>query len=342
LRLSNRPKARRARSGSRKPRARLLELSRARSRRRSSGRKAARGIGRLSSRRFVRRSPLRRKAGAARQPGARFGRAGGRLGTRAKFRRSMAAVVTCKDEQHTLPLVLRELERLPFQEIIVVINGSTDRSLERALQHRRTTVVWLPEALGHDVARAVGARLTTSSIVLFMDGDVPVSAEDLVPFLRSVERGADLALNDLSPFIGSFAEQDHVTRFKTFLNRALGRVDLAMNSMTAVPHAVSRRLLDRIGCAALAVPPKAQALAIMSGLKVTAPASVNVIARNRLRPHNVGEFNEVAELIIGDHLEAISLILQRTGPRGAYPDAGRWRHVARGEDDADEHHYSVV
>lgn len=264
------------------------------------------------------------------------------MGVRSTFRRSMAAVVTCKDEQHTLPLVLKQLERLPFQEIIVVINGSTDRSLERTLKFRKTTVVWLPEALGHDVARAVGAKLTTSSIILFMDGDVPVRAESLVPFLRSVDRGADLALNDLTPFIGNFAEQDHVTRYKTFLNRVLGRGDLAMNSMTAVPHAVSRRLLERIGCAALCVPPKAQALAIMSGLKVTAPASVNVITRNRLRSHNVGEFNEVAELIIGDHLEAISFVLQRTGPRGAYPDASRWRHAARGEVDADEHHYSVL
>lgn len=254
----------------------------------------------------------------------------------------MAAVVTCRNEQDTLPSVLKQLRRLPLQEIIVVINGSTDRSLEMALRFRDVTIVWLEEPLGHDVGRATGARVAAADGILFMDADVPVRAERLVPFLRAIDRGADLALNDLSPYIGPFSAQDHVTRFKTFLNRVLGRRDLQMNSMTAVPHAVSRRLLTTIGCEHLAVPPAAQALAIMHGLSVTAPGSVNVIRRNRIRPHNTGIFNPIADLIIGDHLEALGMIVQRLGPRGHYPDPTRRREIARGDVHADEHHHTVI
>jgi len=249
------------------------------------------------------------------------------------FRHRLAAVVTCRNEQDTLPKVLRQLERLPFDEIIVVINGSTDRSLELASKFRNVTIVWQHEPLGHDIGRAVGARIATADVILFMDGDLPVRAERLVPFLRAVDRGADLALNDLSPYVGNFAEYDQVTQFKVFLNRVLGRPDLAMNSMTAVPHAVSRRLLDTVGIESLAVPPRAQALAIMNGLNITAPGSVDVIRRNRIRPYNVGEGNPVADMIIGDHLEAISCVLQRLGTRGGYPDTARLRHIARGEEE---------
>ncbi|WP_242457558.1 glycosyltransferase family 2 protein [Insulibacter thermoxylanivorax] len=285
-------------------------------------------------------------AGSIREAARRPRRAGQTLcmGTshKLRFRRSIAAVVTCKDEQYTLPAVLRELRRLPLQEILVIINGSTDRSLEQALKFSRITIVWCPEALGHDVGRALGARLTTSDTVLFLDGDLPIRAERLVPFLHAVERGADLALNDLSPYIGRFAEQDHVTRFKTFLNRVLGRRDLKMNSMTAVPHAVSRRLITGIGAENFAVPPKAQALAIMEGYKVTAPASIDVIKHNRVRPHNTGEFNLVANLIIGDYLEAIHEVIQRRGARGAYPDGERKRELAWGDVDAYEYRDTVV
>lgn len=259
-----------------------------------------------------------------------------------KFRHRIAAVVTCRNEQETLPGVLRQLERLPLSEIIVVINGSTDRSLELATRFPKVTVVWHQHPLGHDVGRAVGARVTTADAILFMDGDLPVKAEKLLPFLRAADRGADLVLNDLSPYIGTFYEQDEVTWWKMFLNRVLGRPDLAMNSMTAIPHVVSRRLIDIVGIEQLAVPPVAHALALIHGLSVALPASVDVIHYNRVRSHNVGSGNPVAEMIIGDHLEAISLMTERFGARGALPDLSRKRHIAEGDDDAYERDYTVV
>ena len=63
-------------------------------------------------------------AGSIREAARRPRRAGQTLcmGTshKLRFRRSIAAVVTCKDEQYTLPAVLRELRRLPLQILVII------------------------------------------------------------------------------------------------------------------------------------------------------------------------------------------------------------------------------
>ncbi|GIO87236.1 hypothetical protein J25TS5_41680 [Paenibacillus faecis] len=231
------------------------------------------------------------------------------------LQRSASAVVTASNEEKTLPLVLSELEKLPLQEIMVVLNGCTDGSLEAVFRHPRVLKLHYPERLGHDVGRAVGAKTVRGETILFVDGDLPVVAEELAPFLLAVDRGTDMALNDITPFLPPFPQQDEVTRSKTLLNLLLGRPDLRANSLTAVPHALSRKLIDAIGTPALAVPPKAQALAIARGFEVTAPSAVNVLRKNRIRAGNTGAGNAVAKLIVGDHIEALETVMQMKGIR---------------------------
>jgi len=237
---------------------------------------------------------------------------------------SAAAVVSARNEESTIGSVIDELKRLPLQEIVVVLNGSTDGTLDEALK-REVTIVHIPEALGHDVGRAIGAKLAQAQTLLFVDGDFPVPAERLAPFLRAVHRGADLALNDLSPFLGPFRSWDGVTRVKALLNRSLGRPDLGAASLTSVPHALSRRAVDTVGAQLLAVPPAAQAAAMLAGLAVCAPCAVDVIGPNRRREGNTGQGNPVARLIVGDHLEAIGYAAAKAGPRGPAPSRPRTR-----------------
>lgn len=222
------------------------------------------------------------------------------------LRHVAAAVVCACNEEHTLGQVLVQLERLPLRDIVVVLNGTTDNSLERVLQHRGITIVYEPDRAGHDVGRALGAKMTDAETVLFVDGDMVVPAEQLAPFLFAIDRGQDVALNDLTSLLPPFAKQDEVSRIKAYLNHTLGRRDLGSNSMTAVPHALSRRMIQAVKPASLAVPPKAQMLAIQQGLNVCAPCQVDVIRSNRLRPGNTGSGNDVARLILGDHLEALA------------------------------------
>jgi hypothetical protein len=241
----------------------------------------------------------------------------------------VAAIVLVMNEKDTILKLLEQLHRLPLHEIIFVVNGSTDESFEMIRNQSEAIIVHYKQALGHDVGRAVGAKLADSDILLFLDGDVPILAEHLVPFIDAIEQGSDIALNDISPLIGMFSERDYVTIVKEFINRSMGRADLGANSLTAVPHAMRKEAAQIIGYANLSVPPKAQVIALEKGLKINAPASVDVITKNRLRARNVGQQNAVSDLIIGDHIEALKTAFDLKGPRLSFTDQIRQRQLTK-------------
>lgn len=254
--------------------------------------------------------------------------------TRVGPNRRITAVITAMNEEERIRNVILELNRLPLHEITVVVNGTTDRTLERCREvlGANGLIIHIPHALGHDVGRGLGARSSTSDIILFLDGDLAVPAEMLVPFLEAIDSGYDVALNNLTPQTGLFQQRDGVSVVKEFLNVVMGRGDLGINSMTAVPHAMSRRAVESIGCPQLAVPPAAQAAAIRKGLRIAAPIGIDVFRRNRKRTSNVGRLNPLARLIIGDHLEAISSLMASEGKRLSFPDSLRSRIVLKGVD----------
>ncbi len=242
----------------------------------------------------------------------------------------VAIVVTAMNERSSLPGLLAQVNRLPVQDKYVVINGSNDDSMHIAKQYG-ATVIHYQRPLGHDVGRAVGAKATNADIVLFMDGDFVLPAEHLVPFIAEIEHGADVALNNINPWLRSFQQWDLVTMWKQFLNMVMNRRDLGANSLTAVPHALSRKAIETIGAHQLIVPPKALAAAIENGLVVTAPYSVNVLEKNKRRPQNTGQHNLVSHLISGDHLEALRYVMDRSHHRLQYSDTMRKREVAGGD-----------
>lgn len=229
-------------------------------------------------------------------------------------RRASAVVVAC-NEEHTLGKVLSELSQLPLTEIVVVLNGCTDHSFEVVRRDSRAIIVHYPQRLGHDVGRGIGSMIASGDIVLFADGDMALSAEEYAPYLYAVDGGTDVVLNNITPHLPKFDRMDGVSRCKWLLNRALGRPDLQASSLTAVPHALSRRAIETVGAQALAVPPKAQTIAILEGLSISAPCTTDVITRNRLRTRNTGVNNKMAQLILGDHMEALEEAQGRQGPR---------------------------
>ncbi len=247
------------------------------------------------------------------------------LGVPVPLKGKASVVITACNEEKTLGPLLDELDRLPLYERIVVLNGCTDGSFFEVKKRENVIIAYDPERLGHDVGRSIGASLAGGDSLLFVDGDMQVPAEELAAFLYEQESGTDVVLNDISAFVPPFGRQDEVTRCKLFLNQALGRPDLGSSSLTAVPHVLSRRALEVVGTAALAVPPKAQTIAILEGLAVSAPCTADVIQRNRLRQGNLGTGNKVAQLIVGDHAEALHEAVKRLGPRL------HWQSVSRPE-----------
>ncbi|UQZ33247.1 glycosyltransferase [Paenibacillus sp. PK3_47] len=221
------------------------------------------------------------------------------------LRGTLSVIISARNEASTLPALLKQVELLNPAEIIVVLNGCTDNSFQCARMCSRAIIMHCPQSAGHDVGRAMGAKVSRGDILLFLDGDMAIPAGKLAAFAAAVDKGVDVALNDLDNLLPPFGASDDVSRYKMYLNMVLGRSDLGASSMTAVPHALSRQALSAIGCRELMVPPKAQAISILKGLRVEKAASVNVIKHNRLRKENTGAGNAVAQLIAGDHAEAL-------------------------------------
>lgn len=245
--------------------------------------------------------------------------------------KKVAVVVTVMNEEKTISSVIQQLNRLPIDELIVVVNGSTDNSFSITRKISSAVIIQYPTPLGHDVGRAIGAKMAQSDILLFLDGDFPVFAEHLIPFIYAVDQGKDVVLNNIAPYIHLFSNHDSVTVMKEFLNRSLSRPDLGANSLTAIPHALSKKAVDSIGYQDLIVPPKALAKAIQLGLSIDSPMSVDVIAKNKHRGMvNEGGLNPVADMIIGDHLEALQSVMESEGKRLYYQDVIRKRELVGG------------
>lgn len=232
------------------------------------------------------------------------------------------AVVAARNEAATLPRVVLECRKLGLEPITVVANGCRDQTADLA-RELGCRVIEHDEPLGHDVGRAVGALATPEpGALLFLDGDLPIPAEDLRPFLLAVGNGVDVALNRLDPFCRGPVARHPVWLGHRFVNLALGRPDLGCTSLTAIPHALSRRALGAISPSDLAVPPRALVRAVLTGLRVESVWPVDVITGNRSRSPGVDQ------LIQGDQLEALALLLKEQGPRSGRTDLGRRRHAA--------------
>lgn len=241
---------------------------------------------------------------------------------------TVSVVIPAADEHSTIAKVIRNAWRVhPETEVIVVANGShdgTDRIAARMGAH----VIQYPQRLGHDVGRSIGARSAQGKVILFVDGDFVVETKDLKPIVQAVLQGkTDVALNS---YIGPVknVRVHKVILAKHALNAAMGRPDLSGVSMTTIPHALSRHALEVIGVENLAVPPKAQAIALDRGLIVRPVHFIHAGRKNRKRNRIKGT-DPVGDLIVGDHLEAMNWVLQEHGARGGFEDQIRSRSKVR-------------
>jgi len=211
-------------------------------------------------------------------------------------------------------------------EVIVIANGSADGTADIA-RSCGANVITFDEPLGHDVGRSVGVEAAKGEVLLFTDGDLVLSASQLRPFVRAVSSGVDVALNDYSGPVHRSSPHP-VVLSKHVLNLLLHRPDLRGCSMTAVPHALSRKALQVLGSGLLSRPPVAHAHAIMEGLRVEPVQLVSVGRMNAVR-RKKGGTDPLQQLVVTDHLEAVALLLQRRGSRAGYTDGIRRREMVR-------------
>lgn len=87
--------------------------------------------------------------------------------------RTVAVIIPAKDEEQRIGNVLRAAvaSRLAT-EVIVVSDGSTDRTAEVAAKYPGVRVVQLPVNLGKGAAMAKGVANTSAEVVAFVDADL--------------------------------------------------------------------------------------------------------------------------------------------------------------------------
>jgi len=107
----------------------------------------------------------------------------------------VSVVIPVYNEEAALPLVLRELPREHAQEVIVVDNGSTDRTFQVA-QAAHVKVVH-ESRRGYGQACQAGLRIIAgdSDVIVFLDGDHSDYPDDLPKLLEPIRRNdADLVI----------------------------------------------------------------------------------------------------------------------------------------------------
>ncbi|MGI5838537.1 MAG: glycosyltransferase [bacterium] len=238
----------------------------------------------------------------------------------------ITAVVPACNEAARIQKVLASIFAAGVDRTLVIVNGdelTSQKSL--ALSLPGITTVNFPERLGIDVPRVIGAWLAAAAgtrVCLFVDGDmtgdITFCLSDLI---RQVKQGADMALTDCypnPPCVQGLARE--VLSYRAKLNRKLGLFPtLGVATPSHGPHAVSGQLLAALPLPELAVPPVSLALAVEGGLRVSIGARIdhnNLGSPLKDYPHS----RKIADTIIGDSLEAISLAAGKPRRRTA---AGR-------------------
>lgn len=249
---------------------------------------------------------------------------------RAKY----SAIIPVGKEPDTIAEVIAEVKKAGIDEIIVVLNGADERTKEK-VEKSGVKVIAFDQALGHNIPRAIGALHSTGDICLFLDSDFVIKAENLTPFIHAVEEGADIALNDLEILLDRAHPLHSVSAAKYLLNMALKREDLTVNSLTAIPHSMSRKVIDEIGILTLMSPPLFQAKAILKGFKVESIHYVDVVKPNKIRKQHHRQADgrvESTDRILGDHIEAFSYLLS-FNQRCGYTDGNRKWDMLQGQID---------
>lgn len=107
---------------------------------------------------------------------------------------SISVVLPAKNEESSVGKTIIGLkEVLPKAELIVVNDGSSDRTAEEA-SAAGAKVVSHPYSRGNGAAIKTGARAASGDLIVFMDADGQHSPSDIPRMLAEIEGGADMVV----------------------------------------------------------------------------------------------------------------------------------------------------
>lgn len=234
-------------------------------------------------------------------------------------------IVPARDEGKKIGKTLNMLLKTNTDKILVLINGSTDDTLEKvsAVNNDKIQILYFNKPLGLDVPRSIGtffAYHAGATSFIFVDGDMIGDISDNINEIISdvSSGGTDMGLTDCYPSTGTQSSNLAKTllAFRRQLNLELGiynRIGYSIPSHG--PHGVSKRLIDKVGFQSLAVPPISLALAVKNKLNIKISTK---IPNYMLMSTTKDDFHasQIAKTIIGDCIEACSIFRNNRSNRG--------------------------
>lgn len=109
--------------------------------------------------------------------------------------KSIYVVIPVFNEEHVIGEVLREIKKQGIKHIIVVDDGSTDRTAQEAAAHSTDLRHMLNRGKGAAAKTAIeAAKLLGADIIVTMDGDGQHNPADIHTMLKTIDDGYDVVL----------------------------------------------------------------------------------------------------------------------------------------------------
>jgi len=108
--------------------------------------------------------------------------------------RSLSIIIPAKNEEGAIGGLVEDIvTRYPDAEILVVDDGSTDKTAEIA-ESACAQVISHPHSLGNGAAVKTGARNASGEILVFLDGDGQHGPADIPRLLERLDKGFDMVV----------------------------------------------------------------------------------------------------------------------------------------------------
>lgn len=140
---------------------------------------------------------------------------------------SLSVILPAKNEAEGLARLLPELRaRFPAAEILVIDDGSTDRTVLVAREHG-AQVLSAPYSMGNGAAIKRGARAACAPVLVFMDADGQHQPADIERLLVRLDHGFDMV-------VGARSAAGQASAGRGLANRFYNRLATIMTGQTVL------------------------------------------------------------------------------------------------------------
>ncbi|ULL17958.1 glycosyltransferase family 2 protein [Paenibacillus sp. H1-7] len=105
--------------------------------------------------------------------------------------RSVAVIVNLGSERKHIGGILKLLNRLPIDEVFIIVNGSSNPNIRALRSLSRSVIICYPQTVGQEISRAAVSKMAKSELLLVLDGDHPLEEEQLIRMIHEMDNGLD-------------------------------------------------------------------------------------------------------------------------------------------------------